>query len=73
MSVPAPKRNSSAMTMAAGLENSARASRGTRRGSVVMGKVVAPPEMMKMAITETYVIAHSRQNVCSCVYDAQAR
>jgi hypothetical protein len=30
-----------------------RMSRHTRRGNVVMGKVVAPPEMMNIAITET--------------------
>ena len=41
-----------ASTSAMGLEISARTSRGTRRGSVVMGNVVAPPEIMKIAMTD---------------------
>ena len=36
-----------------------------RVGSVVMGNVVAPPEMMKSATTATYVAAHNMQNVFS--------
>ena len=38
---------------AAGLAKSARRSREARRGNVIMGKVVAPPEMMNSAITDT--------------------
>ena len=38
-----------------------------------MGNVVAPPETMNIAITATYVIAHSTQNVFSWTYDAQPR
>ena len=38
-----------------------------------MGTVVAPPEMMNSAMTATYVVAQSMQNVFSCTYDAQPR
>jgi hypothetical protein len=73
MTVPAPATKSSASTNATGLDKSARRSRGARRGSVVIGKVVAPPDTMNTPITATYVIAQSRQNVRSWKYEAQPR
>src|SRR5688500_17113973 len=63
----------SAAASAVGFDMSVRMSRAARRGSVVMGLLVARREMMKMAITLTYVMAHRIQKTFRTKYDAHAR
>src|SRR6185295_9687442 len=57
----APAKNSTATVSASGLVAKTRTSREARRGSVVIGKDVAAPDIRKSPITAAYVVRHSRQ------------
>src|SRR5437899_7310486 len=66
----AAPRNTMVTAMASGLPLQRRTSWAARRGSVVMGKVVAAPEIRNSAITAAYVVRHRIQTVFSTTNDA---